>query len=445
MIVDEAFREWYNERNKIMLPLNALIELTSSIQGHPDAGGNWQTKCNTTLKDLGWDRLVHEPCLYRRGNDVKDDVIMCRQIDDKLFAVYEHGHFVGIVDELKGHMNIEGEKDLCTGYNGCEIDQRNEYIAIRVQKYILALVDTYGWSQENYSKTPKAPLSETLAKEIAAAGKGPPSRSPEGVLIQNEMGFSYRALLGALIFACVVVRLDIAYSLSLLSRYAEYPARVHYLGLKSVTKYLRTTADRAIVYWRRVPRTDLKDGDIFPLPEPSEYTYPYPEDPYLVGASVDASHATCLETRRSTGGHVIILFGAAINWMAKLQPIVGTSSTEAEFMQAVLVSKAVKWVRYIMKELGRKQIGPSPIGEDNKAAIMMVNQQRPTTRTRHIDTQWFAIQEWKQLGDILLTYIKTGNNPSDALTKALGTVLHHRHCARAMGHYGSPYAGNMKE
>ena len=142
---------------------------------------------------------------------------------------------------------------------------------------------------------------------------------------------------------------------------------------------------------------------------------------------------------------MIILYGAAINWMAKLQPIVGTSSTEAEFMQAVMVSKAVKWMRYIMNELGRKQIDPSPIGEDNKAAIMMVNQQRPTTRTRHIDTQWFAIQEWKQLGEIYLTYIRTGDNPSDALTKALGTVLHHRHCARAMGHYGSPYAGNLSQ
>ena len=308
----------------------------------------------------------------------------------------------------------------------------------------MKLVETYGWEQENFSKTPKAPLSETLAKEIAEAGKGPPTCSPEGVLIQNEMGFSYRALLGALIFASVVVRLDIAYALSLLSRYAEYPTRVHYSGLKSVTKYLRTTADRAIVYWRKVPRTDLRTGDIDPSPAPDGYTYPYPDDPYLTSASVDASHATCLETRRSTGGHIIMLFGAAVNWMSKLQPIVGTSSTEAEFMQAVLVSKSVKWIRYTMNELGRRQIGPSPIAEDNKAAIMMVNQQRPTTRTRHIDTQWFAIQEWKKLGEIYLLYIKTGDNPSDALTKALGTVLHHRHCLRAMGLYGSPYATNIQ-
>ena len=251
----------------------------------------------------------------------------------------------------------------------------------------MKLVETYRWTQENFSKTPKAPLSETIVNEIVEAGKGPVAKSPEGVNLQNEMGFSYRALLGGLIFACVVVRLDIAYSLSLLSRFAEYPAQVHYLGLKSITKYVCTTADRAIVYWRRIPRTDLEPGDIVPLPEPEGYNYPYHKDPYLVGASVDASHVTCMQTRRSTGGHLIMLYGLAISWMAKLQPIVATSLTEADFMQAVLVCKAVKWIRHIMNELNRKQCGPSLILEDNKAAIMMVNQQRPTTRTRHIDTQ----------------------------------------------------------
>ena len=176
-----------------------------------------------------------------------------------------------------------------------------------------------------------------------------------------------------------------------------------------------------------------------PLPEPEGYDYPHQEDPYLVGASVDASHATCMQTRRSTGGHLIMLYGSAISWMAKLQPIVATSSTEAGFMQAVLVCKAVKWIRHIMNGLNRKQCGPSLILEDNKAAIMMVNQQRPTTRTRHIDTQWFAIQEWKVFGEIVLGYIKSGCNPSDAVTKALGSVLHDRHSMRSMGLYGSPY------
>ena len=39
-----------------------------------------------------------------------------------------------------------------------------------------------------------------------------------------------------------------------------------------------------------------------------------------------------------------------------------------------------------------------------------------------------------------MEYINTKDNPSDALTKALGAVLHGCHAFRSMGMYGSPYA-----
>lgn len=69
LMVDEAFWEWYYERKKIMLPLYALVELLLSIQGHPDAGGNWKEMRNSALKTLGWKRLFHEPCVYCRGRN----------------------------------------------------------------------------------------------------------------------------------------------------------------------------------------------------------------------------------------------------------------------------------------------------------------------------------------------------------------------------------------
>ena len=76
---------------------------------------------------------------------------------------------------------------------------------------------------------------------------------------------------------------------------------------------------------------------------------------------------------------------------------------------------------------------------DNQAAIMMANAKKPTERSRHIDIQYFALQEWKQRGIVLLDHIAGTVNPSDALTKALGWVLHRRHCTRLMGMAGSPY------
>ena len=74
------------------------------------------------------------------------------------------------------------------------------------------------------------------------------------------------------------------------------------------------------------------------------------------------------------------------------------------------------------------------------AAIMMINQQRPTKRSRHIDTQWFAIQEWKERGDIILQYVNTKYNSANGLTKELSRLLHRRCANKGMGLYGSPYS-----
>lgn len=65
----------------------------------------------------------------------------------------------------------------------------------------------------------------------------------------------------------------------------------------------------------------------------------------------------------------------------------------------------------------------------------MINAKVPTERSRHISIQLFAIQEWKNEGDIILSHIPGVINPSDDLTKPLGWVLHGRHARRIMGHY----------
>ena len=96
---------------------------------------------------------------------------------------------------------------------------------------------------------------------------------------------------------------------------------------------------------------------------------------------------------------------------------------------------------------GRKMLeairpGVTPLFVDNQAAIAMVNESRPTPRARHIEIQHFAIQEWRDKGDVVLRHCPGVINASDDLTKALGWVLHSRHARRSMGHYkmGSPIA-----
>jgi len=57
----------------------------------------------------------------------------------------------------------------------------------------------------------------------------------------------------------------------------------------------------------------------------------------------------------------------------------------------------------------------------------MINQQKPTTHSRHIDVQFFAIQDWRRPGDIVMKHITGILNMADDSTKALGWILHHHH------------------
>jgi Ca2+/H+ antiporter len=164
---------------------------------------------------------------------------------------------------------------------------------------------------------------------------------------------------------------------------------------------------------------------------------PFPKSALLdLVGFVDAAHATDLKTRRSVTGYVFTLAGGAIAYKSKLQTTVATSSTELEFVAAVSAAKVAKYLCSVLNQLGFHQDHPTTRYEDNEAAIKMINESKPTPRSRHIDIQHFAIQEWRQEKSITMKYISTLINIADQKTKALGWTLHLRHARRSMGHYG---------
>jgi len=135
-------------------------------------------------------------------------------------------------------------------------------------------------------------------------------------------------------------------------------------------------------------------------------------------------------------GYVIVYAGPAVAYKSKMQSTVATSSTEAEFIAAVYTTKAVKHLRSVLIDLHLSPSRATIIYEDNKAAIDMINDSKPTTRSRHIDVQHFAIQEWRDRSEIEMRHILGILNPADDETKALSWMLHSRHSRRTMGHYG---------
>jgi hypothetical protein len=195
------------------------------------------------------------------------------------------------------------------------------------------------------------------------------------------------------------------------------------------------------MYWRISAHPSLPTGTFIPVPVLSHEnlpSFPPAPDPFRLTGFADAAHAIDLKTRRSFSGLCFLMAGAAVVYKSKQQSVVATSATEAEFICAVQAAKTAKYLRTVLSELGIQQPLPTIIYEDNRAAIAMVNSSKPTPRSRHIDVQHFAIQEWKQKQLILLEHIPGIISPPDALTKALSWVLHSRHVRRMMGHHGPP-------
>jgi len=81
------------------------------------------------------------------------------------------------------------------------------------------------------------PMTSESSKVLAALA-GPMEGTKEHRSLEESVGFAYRQVLGELVYAYVVCRLDIGYAVTFLSCFAQSPAKEHYLALKAVAKYL---------------------------------------------------------------------------------------------------------------------------------------------------------------------------------------------------------------
>jgi hypothetical protein len=137
-----------------------------------------------------------------------------------------------------------------------------------------------------------------------------------------------------------------------------------------------------------------------------------------------------------------MLAGGVIAYKSKYQPTIALSSTEAEFTAASEAGKTILYLRSILHELGFSQYLPTILFEDNTGALHMANAQQPTRRTRHMDTKYFALQDWVEHDQVELAQIGTALNISDAFTKALGRIKFYEQTDVIMGRRMPPYVPN---
>jgi hypothetical protein len=153
-------------------------------------------------------------------------------------------------------------------------------------------------------------------------------------LIFDKFGFPCRTMTGLLIFAVQIERFDIAPSVTILCKFNDRPAEVHFQAAKTVIRYLRCTSERGLIYWRPKgkERNDLPRGDLTPLRPERAISPLFPDTHPLIEPMcyVDASCGglLVLGDPRSVTGVIIMLGGTAIFARTRIQRTTSLSATE---------------------------------------------------------------------------------------------------------------------
>jgi hypothetical protein len=108
------------------------------------------------------------------------------------------------------------------------------------------------------------------------------------------------------------------------------------------------------------------------------------------------------------GGFINFVNNGAVSWKSGLQSIVTLSSCEAEYVALCSEVCEVKYLRSLMRELGHKQAESTLIWEDNKAAILIAeNECSSAGRSKHIDVRYKFVAQTITEGSVRVRYTPT--------------------------------------
>ncbi|CAI7770212.1 unnamed protein product [Closterium sp. NIES-53] len=199
-------------------------------------------------------------------------------------------------------------------------------------------------------------------------------------------------------------RPDLAYPLSILARYVA-PGRhrpEHMTAAKRVLRYLCSTSGMGLVLGGRRP--------------------------VVLTGHADASWADDQATQRSSQGYTFSLGSGSVSWWSTRSSSVLSSSCEAEIYAGAMAAQELRWLTYLLTDLGEQPRSPPVLYVDNKAMLALCQEHRLEHRTKHISLRYFLARELQQRGQLRLAYVASEANTADIFTKALAPGDHQRFC-----------------
>nr|GEV08486.1 copia protein [Tanacetum cinerariifolium] len=141
-------------------------------------------------------------------------------------------------------------------------------------------------------------------------------------------------------------------------------------------------------------------------------------DPTLFTRKIDADHAGCQNTRRSTSESAQFLGDKLASFSSKKQKSTAISITEAEYIAMSRCCTQILWIRSQLTDYGFV-FNKIPLYYDNRSAIALCCNNVQHSRSKHIDIRHHFIREQVEKGVVKLYFVTTDYQLADIFTKAL--------------------------
>ncbi|CAI7777749.1 unnamed protein product [Closterium sp. NIES-54] len=243
------------------------------------------------------------------------------------------------------------------------------YVLVYVDDLVFATAYTEGLALVKSELQKRHPCTDSTPLPTGHSLSTPPSDEfvePSGL---------YPELVGCLMYLMTCTRPGLAYRLSILARYVVLGRHrpEHWEAVKRVLRYLFSTSGMGLVLGGR--------------------------GPVVLTGHTDASWVDDLETQRLPG-----------------------SCCEAEIYTRAMAAMELRWLSYLLADLGERPCSSPVLYIDNKAMIALCQEHR----TKHIALGYFLARELQQRGQLRLVYVATRANTADISTNTLQSGDHQR-------------------
>jgi hypothetical protein len=343
------------------------------------------------LKHCGMVQSEMDPCIYYRIMEdekglVSDYLVVISWVDDC--------RYFGTADLVKQY-----ERDILS-HCKCTLEgEAKEFVSIQIinqlDKGVLEL------TQEDYWVKAVERFKEYLPANGPKERKVPLSPADERLLVEpsdEEMKeaehLPYPNLLGVCQYPSSFSRLEMRYSMSVLSRHRTKWSVNHFKILLKALEYGFTTRKMGLRYNANLPTEEMN---------------------VLLGYADSG-----FSVPRSQGCRLVMMNGAAISLTSKRHTTTDESTTSAELTELYLCACDVVGFRELMSEVGLKQIDPTIIYQDNQSAIKIaMNRGSLAKKTRATEIRVFSVRNKIEDMKVVPIYLETSKMLADLGTKAL--------------------------